>query len=311
VRVDKLLQNELFIRLFSLVVAILVYMVSQGAGANVERVVTGVPVNTAGLGAGMVASSIRPATVAVTVTGSAAVVNALDTTKLSASVNLSAAKSGDRTYFVQVSIPPGLQYVATTPADISVVVEPISNLEEAVQVDTSGTPAPGFGTSGTPSVQPAVVVITGAASAVQQVVRAAVTVPVDSASAPVTVQATVVAEDANHQPVTGVQVSPAEVEVTVPVTPVVPEKTVPVEAQLSGQPAPGYSLAGASVSPAQVTVLGPQAALDALQTVSAEPVAVDGATGTVKLDVGVIQPPGVTAVNPSEVTVTVTIAKSK
>ena len=133
------------------------------------------------------------------------------------------------------------------------------------------------------------------------------TVPVTSATADVNVPITPVAVDADGQQVSGVQVSPQQVAVKVPIGPVVPQKTVRVQVQVSGQPASGYTFAGGSASPSQVTVLGSKAALAGVSSVTAEPVSLAGATGTVRQSVGLILPPGVTAVSPNAVTVTASI----
>ena len=309
---DRLLQNETFVRVLSLVVAIAVYLVSQGAASGtIERGISGVPVTWTGLGAGLAVGSLQPTTVTVTVTGAAALVNALNTTGVSASVNLAGANPGDKPYFVQVFLPPGLQFVATTPADVSVIVEAIQTQQFQVSVQTSGTPAKGFGVTGTPTVAGSPVVVSGPASAMQQVVGVVATVPVSSASSDFTVSATPVPVDAAGKPIAGVTVTPAQVQVSVAIGAIVPQKVVPVQVQEQGTPATGFVVAGVSASPAQVTLLGPQGVLAGITGATAQAVSVAGATGTVRQNVGIIEPPGLTGVVPSEVTVTVTIARGK
>jgi YbbR domain-containing protein len=290
-----------------------VYVVSQGAvSGQAQRVVTGVPVEVVGLPSGLVVTDLKQSTVAVTVTGPQQIINHLDTTAVTASVNLDGTVAGDHAYRVAVSVPAGVQWLATTPPDVDAVTEPLVPVEFAVQVDTSGAPAAGFGLDKTrpPTVQPTTVVVSGPQSAMENVVRVAVNVPVVSARSDVSVQATAVPEDSNNRPVQNVTVSPSTVQVTVPIAPVVPQKQVPVQAQISGAVAAGDTVTGVVVDPPTVTLLGPQSSLDALATATTEPVSVAGATGTVRTTAAVIQPPGVTAVNPTEVTVTVTIGRT-
>lgn len=306
------MRSELFLKLFSLAVAVVVFLYSQGAATgSLERPVPNVPVTPLGQPAGLQVESIRPAAITVTVSGAPSAVKSLDPSRIVAAVYLTAATAGPQHYFVQVTVPPGLGIVATTPQAVTVTMAQDAVQEQPVKVVTQGQPAGGYGLTGNPSVSPSIVQISGLSSAVLKVARVVATVPVTSATADVVAtNITPVALDSGGNPVQGVQVSPAQVAVKVPIGPVVPQKTVRVQVQVSGQPASGYTFAGGSASPSVVTVLGSQAALAGVAAVAAEPVSVAGATGTVRQQVGLILPPGVTAVSPNAVTVTATITRA-
>jgi YbbR domain-containing protein len=305
------MRSELFLKLFSLAVAVVVFLYSQGATTgSIERAVPDVPVTALGLPAGLVVRSIAPPAITVTVTGSPSAVNSLDVSRIGAAVYLTGARPGARPYFVQVTVPPGLRVVASTPLDVTVTVEQVDVQQQQVRVQTEGQPAQGYGIAGTPSATPSVVEVSGPATAVLKVASVVATVPVSSATGTVDATADPVAVDASGQPVSGVQVSPAQVAVHVPIAPVVPQKQVRVQVQVSGQPAAGYAFSGGAASPPEVTVLGPQQALARVAAVAAEPVSIAGATGTVRQTVGLILPPGVTAVSPNAVTVTASVTRS-
>jgi YbbR domain-containing protein len=310
--VDRLLRNELFVRLFALALAILVYLQARGAGGGmVQRTIPGVPVQVLGVPDDLVVVGVQPETVTVTVSGIASLINRLDTSKLGASVNLTGASPGTHAYFAQVTVPPGVQLVTYNPVDVTVRTERLVTQETAVVAQTRGTPAQGFGVVGTIDVQPKVVVLQGPASAVDSVVRTVVSVPVDHRRTSVTVQAEPQPQDLQGRVVPGVTVLPRTVQVTVPIGPAMPGRAVPVRPAVTGQPAAGYAVTGSAASPEAVLVIGPADAVGSLQAVTTEPVSVAGATGTVRATVPVLVPPGAVTVDPTTVTVTVTVGRGQ
>lgn len=307
---DKLLQNEFFVRVFSVLLAILIYLLAQGAvTGSAQRTIVGVPVQSIGLPPGMVVTDLKQKTVSVTVSGPATLINSLDTSKLGASVNLAGAQSGQHTYFAVVQVPPGVQLVTYSPVDITVVTEPVIETEKPVVAEAVDTPATGFGVVGTIQVVPKVVVIQGPASAVDQVVNAVVKISVLQARSDVSVQAQPQPVDASGNVVALVTVAPAQVQATTPIGPIAPHTAVPVQPVVTGKPAPGYTITGVTASPESVLLLAPQNVLSAITNLQTQAVSVAGATTTVKQTVLIVQPPGAQAVDPTAVAVTVSIGK--
>jgi YbbR domain-containing protein len=64
-------------------------------------------------------------------------------------------------------------------------------------------------------------------------------------------------------------------------------RTVPIRANVEGEPAPGYIVGTVTVSPSSVEVVGPSSDLHALRDAATEPVSVEGATATVEQTVTV------------------------
>ncbi len=307
---DKLLQNEIFVRVFAVVVAVLIFIQAQGASTGtLQRTIVGVPVQIVGLPSNMVAVGVNPDTVSVTVSGPSNLIIGLDTSKVGASVNLAGATSGRHTYFAQVTVPPGVELVTYNPVQINVTAELLEDQEKPVTATTEDTPAAGFGVSGDILVVPKVVVVHGAASAVAKVVDTTVTVSVAQARANVTEQAQPVPVDAQGKPVPGVTVLPSQVQVTVPIEPDVPQKAVPVQPAITGQPAAGYTVTGVTASPQSVLALGSDGVLAGVDLVHTQPIPVDGASTSIKEQALIVEPSGVVAVDPTSVTVTVTISK--
>lgn len=310
---DRLLSNELFVRLLSLALAILIYLQvvgGQTTNGNVQRTLNGVPIQTISLPSNLAVVGTRPETVAITVSGSAKLINGLLPTGVVASVNMAAARPGTAAYYVQISVPPGVQPLEATPEDVNVSVEPVIEREAALGLNVQGSAATGFGVTGKATASPNFVVLRGTAQAVDQVAHVVATVDVTGANQTVHAQATPIAEGANGHAVGGVQVVPAQVNVTVPIAAVTPTKSVLVVPDITGQPAAGYRIVSIQAVPTAVQVLGAPAGLRAISQVSTQAVSVAGDTATLATSALVVAPAGAETVIPSSVQVEVVIAKA-
>jgi YbbR domain-containing protein len=67
-------------------------------------------------------------------------------------------------------------------------------------------------------------------------------------------------------------------------------RLVPIKARVVGEPAPGLAVRGVLVDPAGAVLSGPRLQLEALQSVTTEPVNVDGADGPVEALAAVCSP---------------------
>lgn len=309
---DRLLANELFVRLLAIGLAILIYLnvAGQTTNGNVERTLVGVPVQTVNLPSDLAAVGTTPATVAITVSGSARLINALTPTGVVASVNMAAAKPGTAAYYVQVAVPPGIQPIEATPADVNVSVDVVIEHEAPLTIHVHGTPAVGFMVAGRARSSPNFVVLRGTARAIGRVTATVATVDVTGANATVQASVAVLALGANGQPVSGVQVVPATVSVTVPITTATPAKPVQVNPDVTGQPAAGYRIVSIQAVPPEVEVLGPAGALAGVGQVTTQPVSVAGDSSTVTTTALVVAPAGSETVSPASVQVQVVIARS-
>ena len=307
---DKLLGNELFVKLLAVVLAVLIYaqVVGQGVGASVQRTVVGVQLGFVNRPADLVIQGWQPRTVNITVSGSSALVNGLLPSSLGASVNLDAARAGTSKYFVNVAVPPGLTLVKAQPQDVTVVTEALTERDTAVQVHVRGVVGAGFGL-GSPTLSQKLVVLRGAVSAIDQVVRTVVTVDVQGARAPVRTQAVPEPLDKQGKPVKGVAVVPGHIDVTVPVAPSVPQRRVPVHPAVSGSPAAGYHVVAVTASPSTVDLLGTGSVIAGIPSVRSQPLPLNGATHTLHASELIVAPSGVESVQPGAVQVTVTIAR--
>ncbi|MGI8608693.1 MAG: CdaR family protein [Candidatus Dormibacteria bacterium] len=107
-----------------------------------------------------------------------------------------------------------------------------------------------------------------------------------------------------------VTIDPAQVHVTVPITPVTKGKSTGILVVDVGEVAPGYRLADTKVSPDVVFAVGDPAIIEGLAGIPTAPVSVNGATSDVVQTVTLKPPNGVTIAGSTQVTVHIFIVKN-
>jgi len=183
----------------------------------------------------------------------------------------------------------------------------------ALTVETTGIVPFGF-EARTPQVtsrgQPVTrVTVRGPQGRVERVAMVRARVDIDRLTANYNSPRTLEPVDANGQPIAGVTVDPATVDVLVPIISSVGLKRVPVVPSVTGVPASGYIVASVSVSPLLVTLTGSSGPLDDAENVVTEEVNITGASQTLTRTVALIPPRGTQLRfgEPTDVVVTVTI----
>jgi YbbR domain-containing protein len=224
-----------------------------------------------------------------------------------ASVDLSGASPGLSQPDVQVEVSdPNVRVLERIPAKVNVRVEELRTATVPIRVEQTGSLPFGYRLVGEPTVQPTTVDVSGPASAVEKVTMAAVSVRMDEIKA--TIDRTLKPEPRGQSGVvTGVQMQPQSVVVTIPVEQIAGSKAVSVVPSVKGQPAPGYWQGAITVDPASVQIVGDPAVLDTVSVLSTGDVDVTGAQGEVVRTVAIIRPQGITIVRDQAATVRVAI----
>jgi YbbR domain-containing protein len=187
---------------------------------------------------------------------------------------------------------------ATVPIDLRIAGNlPFSFERGAPQITFSGAPI-------------AQVQINGPQNRVERVVAAQTTANIEQLRASYQAPLTLEAIDANGEPVDGVRISPATVNVRIPITSVVGLKLVPIEAAIIGLPAPGYVITAVQVSPPLIALTGSSGPLDAVAVLKSEEIDIAGARSSLVRQSRVIFPTGTSPQigEPGNVQVTVLIA---
>ncbi len=202
---------------------------------------------------------------------------------------------------------PDVRLQGAVPAKAAVRVEEVRTTEVPVRANLTGSVPFGFRVVGAPVVHPAVVSLSGPASAVEKVTDANVTVRMDEVRS--TVERTIKPEARGAAgAVAGVRVEPQSVSVTVEVEQIAGSKAVPLIATVRGQPAQGFWLAGVSVDPPTVQVVGDPAQLEKLTSLATQDVDLTAAGGDFSRSVAIVRPAGVSIVGEVPATVRVRVA---
>ena len=186
---------------------------------------------------------------------------------------------------------------ATAQIDLKIVGNlPFSFERGDPQITSGGTPI-------------ATAQISGPQNRVARVKAAQTTANIEQLRASYQAPLTLEAIDANGQPVDGVQISPATVNIRIPITSVVGLKLVPVEATITGLPAPGYAITSVQVNPPLIALTGSSGPLDAAAVLKSEPIDIAGARSSLVRQASVIFPAGTSPQigEPGSVMVTVLI----
>ncbi len=202
-------------------------------------------------------------------------------------------------------VDPRVTIVDIRPRTIQVVLDQSVSATVPVHVDR-GTAPPGVQVGET-VILPANVVVMGPSGAVKRVVGVDVSVTLDPSGLDYDREVEGTPVDAAGGVVTGVEVVPRTIHVTIPLFTNKQSRTVPVNPVLTGTPAPGFKVSSVEVTPLTISVEGDADQLATLQVADTAPVAVFGATRDLTSVVTLALPSGVVPLGVSTVTVTVHI----
>jgi YbbR domain-containing protein len=203
------------------------------------------------------------------------------------------------------AIYPQVTIVDVTPRSIQVVLDTVQQKTVPVRVERGSVPA-GV-TVGNTIVDPAQVLVSGPATLVDQVVAARVVANLDPSGIDVNSDLDATPVDAAGEVVSGVDVEPQTVHVSIALFTDKQTRTLPVNPVVTGEPAPGFRIAKIEVNPQTVLVEGDGDQLATLTEVDTAPVALFGATSAVTQEVALALPTGVVATDTASVSVTVTV----
>lgn len=198
-----------------------------------------------------------------------------------------------------------VQVVDYQPQVLTVQLDPIDERQMQVTVDTGAVPA-GLHVA-TPQTEPSSVSIRGAASRIATVVEVEARVTIDASALNIDREVDLLPVDANGNQVPNVEVDPERARVRIAVARELANRTLPVVAQLTGQPAPGHRIASITVEPLVVTVSGEEAIVTQLETAMTDPIDVIGRTTDLEATTGFELPAGVSISGGDRVTIRISI----
>jgi YbbR domain-containing protein len=258
---------------------------------------------------GLTVLTCSPQFAKVEVSGLRRLVQGLSPAEMVATVDLSGQDAGEHMApLTPPDLPPGVSLQSLSPQAVRVVLDRIVTETCPLAVRLHGEPAAGYAL-GTPQLNRTDAKVTGAASLLGRLSRVVADTDAAGLSATAELTATVRAVDEQGEVIEGLQVSPTQVAVVVPVTrEAQTTKTVPVRPQ-TGRPAEGYEVKEVKARPDEVTLTGSPEALAALESVSTEEIPLAGVTDTETYKAKLILPTGVNRIGEGPIEVTVTVAK--
>lgn len=264
-----------------------------------------VPVEVRNLDRSLVALNV-PKTVRVDVSMSRNGLMQLRSDNIKAYVDLANVTDGDYPNTkILVSVPGDGEAVSVSPAYFDLKVDTYAVKSVPITVSFFGDMPQGRKAK-LRQTTPQTLTIAGSSSSVSAVDRAVASVNLAGKTESFSEFDSVTVLDASGNTVTGIDIMPTQVRVSVDIEEDKKTASVPVTARVKGQVAAGYKIGGLSLTPSAVTVTAPASVLEHLRSINLGEVDVSGASGDVTTRMPVPLPSGAEA-EPSYVSVLVTI----
>lgn len=241
---------------FALAVAVWISSVTSADPDQTRTLPSPVPVEIIGQSSNLVFSQSIPKEIEVTLRAPLSVWTLIesDPKLVRAILDISGLSAGEHTLDLQIQVNARpVQIVSATPKTLTFGLEPLITRNFEVDLRVSGEVAVGYQVGET-TLEPVQVVVSGAQSQVQKVMRARISIDLNRIRENFDQFVKVEALDERGQPVSGVTVSPETVHVVLPVTQQGGYRDVAIKVTTLGRVASGYRLTDISVSPPVVTI---------------------------------------------------------
>ncbi|MEB3752697.1 CdaR family protein [Geobacillus sp. FSL W8-0032] len=314
---DNLMDHPWFIRLVSLLLAIMLYM-SANVGAKTgetrntfgqedTETLTDVPVVAYYDEENLIVSGV-PKYVNVTLQGPASIVKPTALQRnFEVYVDLTNLPLGTYTVPIKYKDVSEKLKVNIQPASVKVTIREKVSKQFSIGVEFfNRNKMPDGYSVGEPTVEPNVVTITGAKELIDSISFVKAIVDLEGATETVTREARVRVYDRSGNEL-DLEPKPSSVQVTVPVES--PSKAVPVDVQTTGELPDGVHLVGITPEPNRVTVYGPKDVLNRIDRLEGLTVDLDDVTDDKTVEVDVPVPDGVKSVKPNKIKVRIDVEK--
>ena len=307
---DRWLKNNNVVKVISLVLALMLWMVVNNNQT---------PGNALGGGNQQVSTKISqvplevlydenkyfvtvPSTVQLEIKGT--LTSFFSFTSKRAYVDLRKLKKGTYSVPVQVEGYPSGVEVVVEPKNVQVIIEELKKVEKPVRVEVIGKVKEGF-VMGTPVVKPTTVMVSVPESKLQDLEAVHALINVENATEDIDTSVEMSAIDKNGQPIRS-KVNPAKADVTIPIS--LPFKTVPLQLNFTGSPPPGYVISSIVMNPATITAYGPKNFLVSLTSYLGPPIDLSKYTSNNTLKMKIPLYNQLSKTNPDTVEITVNVS---
>ncbi len=299
--------------LTAIILAIAVWVLAVTSTDPVQRRSYGraVDIEVMGLNSSLVITSELPETVSITLSAPSSIWSSDLTASnaIRAIADLSGIGAGEHTIPVKLQINARpVKIESYTPDQIEMTIEEVYSESFEIELRRPSSPAIGY-EAGTPVMSKATATVKGPASLVERVVGVRATLDVSQAIEDINTNLDLRAIDENGLTVSGVSISPAQVNVQVEITQRGGYRNLPVKVVTSGQPRTGFNLTNISNDPLIVTVFSSDAELvnNLPGFIETAPLDLSDATEDLVVSIPLNLPAGVTVVGSPSVEVSVSI----
>jgi YbbR domain-containing protein len=231
-------------------------------------------------------------------------------TPIHAVVDLTGLRSGIHTVTVQTQIEARpILIISVSPKFFDLVLEPQVTRSETVNLTLTNQPAIGYQV-GSAILNPAKVVISGPQSLISRITEIQATLDLTDARQDINTSVPVQAVDVNGKEVSGINIIPESVLISLPVIQQGGYRDLAVKVMTVGNPAGGYSLTSVAAYPPIVTVYSANSLIiDSMPGyVETSSLDLSGAKADIEKMLAINLPPGVTLIGEQSVIVKVGIA---
>lgn len=250
-----------------------------------------------------------PESVAVLASGPRDMLDNLSAEDLTATIELKGAKAGSGAYQVRANGgPPGLDLTVIRPR-LELEIDRLIEEDRPVVIETSGVPDSRFQYIES-VVQPERVTVQAPAGAMARIDRVVAVLDLRAVEPSATFTVSVQAVDENGRPVPQAVCEPQEVEISPVVQAADAARSLFINPDWTGQPAPGFRVRSFTVEPLTARISGPSEALARLSTIQTMPIDLTGLKASREFIVDLRTPAGMQSVSGGRIKVSVVIERS-
>lgn len=308
---DGSLQNAVLqpviLGVVSLLLAVIVASLGNGISTKVAQFPTQIPVQAVNLASGLSANVTSNQNVTIFISAPRSVWNTLTADSFSATVDTT--KQTEGTYDLVVSVSTKVsaaKIVSIAPTSVSVTIEPVIKKTVPVVVKYKGQAGTGL-VPDSPQLTPDKVDVTGAKSVMANITHAVATVALNGETGAIEQKPDVAVIDPSGNSITNLIINPALIDVKVNLIKPGLTKVVGVLPVITGQPGSGYWVKTVSTNPSTVSITGQPDVLSAISQINTAALSVSGITTTTNIKATLTVPSGITLVDTTIQTVTVTV----
>ena len=286
---ERLLSKNTACKLIAIFLALILWFNAWDQKNPIIEEVYSVALEARGLPSTLVLAEL-PSSIQVKVEGRKSAINEINSRDFSAFLDLEDIREGRHEVKVEVEIPPGVHLVNLIPSKVWIRIDEQSSIQLPIRVEVAGRAAPGYKALD-PVVEPGEVIIGGPKSLLNKVESALVQVNLKDNREDYVQTLPVILDGEGLEGKYSITVSPEVVKVFVPVVrdPDI-YRAVPIEVNLTGEPAPGCEVVEVSVKPEKINISGTRGTPDMIEYISTSPVDIEGLEEDLSTSVGLDAP---------------------